>query len=90
MNADLASITCIQALASKSSRSIIARIIVTQLYSDLSSGKTGKLVRPNLGGSKELPYPRRLATNRGNEPDGREKPPAKGEEMWLQLGKPGD
>ncbi|GLC38394.1 hypothetical protein PLESTB_001582500 [Pleodorina starrii] len=61
------------------------RIYWYQVYSDLSSGQTGKLVRPNLGGSKELPYPRRLATNRGNEPDGREKAPAKGEEFWLQM-----
>ncbi|GLC42157.1 hypothetical protein PLESTM_001298400 [Pleodorina starrii] len=61
------------------------RIYWYQVYNDLSSGQTGKLVRPTLGGSKELPYPRRLATNRGNEPDGREKPPAKGESIWLQL-----
>ncbi|GLC42164.1 hypothetical protein PLESTB_000637500 [Pleodorina starrii] len=61
------------------------RIYWYQVYNDLSSGQTGKLVRPTLGGTKELPYPRRLATNRGNEPDGREKPPAKGESIWLQL-----
>ncbi|GLC42161.1 hypothetical protein PLESTM_001298800 [Pleodorina starrii] len=61
------------------------RIYWYQEYNDLSSGKTGKLVRPKLGGSKQLPYPRRLATNRGNEPDGREKPPAKGQKFWLQM-----
>ncbi|GIL91409.1 hypothetical protein Vretimale_17802 [Volvox reticuliferus] len=60
------------------------RIYWFQTYNDLSSGKSGNLVRPVLGGSKELPYPRRLATNRGNERDGREKAPKNKEEYWLQ------
>ncbi|GIL59444.1 hypothetical protein Vafri_14121 [Volvox africanus] len=60
------------------------RIYWFQTYNDLSSGKEGKLVRPVLGNSKKLPYPRRLASNRGDEPDGREKPPKRGQTYWLQ------
>ncbi|GLI71453.1 hypothetical protein VaNZ11_016671 [Volvox africanus] len=61
------------------------RIYWFQTYNDLSSGKVdNKLVRPVLGNSKKLPYPRRLASNRGNEPDGREKAPRRGQQYWLQ------
>ncbi|KXZ51371.1 hypothetical protein GPECTOR_13g860 [Gonium pectorale] len=60
------------------------RVYWYQVYDDLSSGKTDPaLVRPNLGNSKDLPYPRRLATNRGTEPDGREKGAPEGEDYWL-------
>ncbi|KAG2491170.1 hypothetical protein HYH03_010382 [Edaphochlamys debaryana] len=59
------------------------RIYWYQTYDDLSAGSEH---RPRLGGSKELPYPRRLATNRGTQPNSdREKPPAKGEKMWLPF-----
>ncbi|EFJ46751.1 hypothetical protein VOLCADRAFT_105417 [Volvox carteri f. nagariensis] len=57
------------------------RIYWYQTYNDLS---TGALIRPNLGHTKDLPYPRRIATNRGNVED-REVPPPPGEEIWLPL-----
>ncbi|EFJ46750.1 hypothetical protein VOLCADRAFT_105416 [Volvox carteri f. nagariensis] len=58
------------------------RIYWYQTYNDLG---TSDLSRPNLGNNKDLPYPRRIATNRGNEGDGREKAPSAGEEIWLPL-----
>ncbi|KAG2491172.1 hypothetical protein HYH03_010384 [Edaphochlamys debaryana] len=63
------------------------RIYWYQRYDDLSApGKP----RPQLGlddAGEGLPYPRRLATNRGLEPgsDDREIPPADGESMWVPF-----
>lgn len=54
-----------------------------QTYNDLGNASD---FRPALGGTKALPYPRRLATNRGDDSRGSEYPPAKGEKPWLPYG----
>ncbi len=54
-----------------------------QTYNDLGNATD---FRPALGGTKALPYPRRLATNRGDDSRGSEYPPPKGDTMWLPYG----